>query len=101
MVDSIYAQKVNVRLVKEAGVAVNETIASNLVPNDDGKVVFQLIATADGLYTIEIQSCNAWGCSAWVAESIVVGFGTLFGIAKQGGVLITKQGGTIIEQPHV
>jgi hypothetical protein len=100
-VDSTYAQKVNVRLVKRGGVTVSDTIASNLIPDSNGEVVFEFLASVDGLYTIEIQACNAWGCSAWVAESIIVGFGTLFGIAKQGGVLITKQGGTIIEQPHV
>lgn len=100
VVDSIYAQKVNVRLTKRGGVTVDESIASGLVPNDDGEVVFELLASTDGLYMIEIQAQNQWGQSEWVAASIVVGFGTLFGIAKQGGILIAKQGGTLMEQQH-
>lgn len=98
--DSIYAQKVNVRLVKRGGVTVSETIASNLIPNDDGEIVFELLASVDGLYTVEVQACNAWGCSAWVAESIVVGFGSLFGLATEGGVLLLTEGGDFLELEH-
>lgn len=98
--DSIYAQKVNVRLTKRGGVTVSETIASNLIPNDDGEITFEFLASADGLYVVEIQACNAWGCSAWVAESIVVGFGSLFGWAKEGGGLWLKEGGDIWEKEH-
>lgn len=100
VVTSIYAQKVNVRLTKRGGVTVDESIASGLVPNEDGEVVFELLASIDGLYTVEIQAQNGWGKSAWIAASIVVGFGTLFGIAKQGGTLIAKQGGTLMEKQH-
>lgn len=98
--DSIYAQKVDVRLTKRAGITVSESIASNLMPDEDGKVTFAFIAEGDGLYVVQVRACNAWGCSEWVEESIIVGFGSLFGIAKQGGGLITKQGGTIMEKEH-
>lgn len=98
--DSIYAQKVNVRLTKRGGVTVDESIASGLVPNGDGEIVFELLASTDGLYTIEIQSQNQWGKSVWVAASIIVGFGTLFGIATEGGTLITTESGILIEQEH-
>lgn len=98
--DSIYAQKVNVRLTKRGGVTVSETIASNLIPNDDGEIVFEFLATVDGLYTVEVQACNAWGCSEWVAESIVVGFGSLFGLATDSGSLYTTNAGDILEQDN-
>lgn len=98
--DSLYAQTVNVRLTKRGGVTVNETVMSNLVPNNDGEVVFELLATVDGLYTVEVQACNSWGCSEWVAESIVVGFGSLFGLAMEDGSLLLTEGTDIMEIEH-
>lgn len=102
--ESIYAQFAKVRLIKRAGVTVNELVAT-IRPNDpesgDWEAVFEFIASADGLYTVELEVCNQWGCSSIKPTAdIVIGFGTLFGIAKQGGILITKQGGTIIEKQH-
>lgn len=78
--DSIYAQKVNVRLVKRGGVTVDESIASGLVPNEDGEIVFEFLATEPGLYVVQIQSQNQWGTSEWVEESIVIGLGAAQGL---------------------
>lgn len=78
--DSIYAKKVNVRLTKRGGVTVSETIASNLIPNDDGEVTFEFIATEPGLYVVQIQSTNRWGASEWVETLIVIGLGAAQGL---------------------
>lgn len=80
VISSIYAQKVNVRLTKRAGVIVDQSIASGLVPNEDGEVVFEFLASDPGLYVVEIQAQNQWGKSAWVAETIVIGLGAAQGL---------------------
>jgi hypothetical protein len=98
--NSIYAQYGKIRLIKRAGVTVDESINDRLAPNDDGEGVFEFLVSADGLYTVQAQACNQWGCSAMITADIIIGFGTLFGIATEGGVLITTEGGTIIEQEH-
>lgn len=91
--DSIYAQKVNVRLTKRAGVTVDESIASGLIPNDDGEVVFEFLASVDGLYVVEIQSQNQWGRSEWVAESIVIGFGVDDTRITEDSLFLLSEGG--------
>ena len=89
-----------VRLIKRAGVTVNEQV-SIVYPDDNLEAVFEFIASADGLYTVELEVCNQWGCNATKPTAdIVIGFGSLFGIAKQGGILILKQGGMIMEKQH-
>jgi hypothetical protein len=97
---SIYAQYGKVRLIKRAGVVVDEVINADLRPNSELKAVFEFIASADGLYTVQIQACNQWGCSATMEASIVIGFGSLFAIAKEGGVLFLKEGGVVMEKEH-
>lgn len=97
---SIYAQYAKVRLIKRAGVVVDESINDHLDPNSDLEGVFEFIASADGLYTVQAQACNQWGCSAKVTADIVIGFGTLFGIATEGGILIATEGGILIEREH-
>lgn len=75
--DSIYPQIINVRLIRRGGVTVSENIASNLKPNDDGEVVFEFIASIDGLYTVEIEACNQWGCNTTKpTANIVIGLGS-------------------------
>jgi hypothetical protein len=99
--DSLYAQIVNVRLIKRGGVTVNESIASNLIPNNDGEITFEFVASIDGLYTVELEACNQWGCNTTKpTASIVIGFGTLFGLATEGGSLLLTEGGDILEQEH-
>lgn len=89
-----------IRLIKRAGVTVDESINDHLLPNSDREGVFEFVASADGLYTVQAQACNQWGCSATVTADIVIGFGTLFGIATEGGILIATEGGTLIEKEH-
>jgi hypothetical protein len=98
---SSYGQYAKVRLIVRAGVTVNEQLTI-IKPDENGEAVFELLASVDGLYTVELEVCNVLNvCNTTKpTASIIIGFGTLFGIAKQGGVLITKQGGTIMEQPH-
>lgn len=89
-----------VRLIKRAGVAVNEQVGI-IYPDDNLEAVFEFIASADGLYTVELEVCNQWACNTTKpTASIVIGFGTLFGIAKEGGALMLKEGGDIVEQEH-
>lgn len=97
---SVYAQYAKVRLIKRGGVAVDESINSHLPPNEDGKGVFEFLASIDGLYTVEAVACNQWGCSTAITADIVIGFGTLFGIATEGGTLIATEGGIFIEREH-
>lgn len=97
---TIYAQYGKVRLVKRAGVTVDEIINADLRPNSSLQATFEFIASADGLYTVQLQACNQWGCSATVEASIIIGFGSLFAIAKEGGVLFLKEGGVVMEKEH-
>jgi hypothetical protein len=62
--------------------------------------VFELLASVDGLYTVEAVACNQWGCSTAVTASIVIGFGSLFAMAKEGGILMAKEGGVLMEKEH-
>jgi hypothetical protein len=79
--DSSYAQTVNVRLLKRGGVTVSESIASHLIPNADGEITFELVASIDGLYTVELEVCNQWGCNTTKPTAdIIVGLGAAQGL---------------------
>lgn len=97
---SIYTQWAKVRLIRRGGITVDESINDRLEPNSDLEGAFEFIASTDGLYTVQAQACNQWGCSIIVTADIVIGFGSLFAIAKEGGVLLLKEGGTIMEKEH-
>lgn len=97
---SIYAQYAKVRLIKRGGVTVDESINDHLDRNDDFEGTFELIASVDGLYTVQAQACNQWGCSTAITADIVIGFGSLFGLATEGGSLLLTEGGDILEQEH-
>ncbi len=99
---SSFGQYAKVRLIKRAGVTVDEPINSDLRPNSDLEGTFELIASAEGIYTVELEVCNNRGqCNATKpTASIVVTFGSLFGIATEGGIIITTEGGTLIEREH-
>lgn len=97
---SVYAQFARIRVIKRAGVVVDEPLPGEYKPNAQLKGTFEFLASADGLYTVEARACNQWGCSAIVTADIVIGFGTLFGIATEGGTLIATEGGTFIEREH-
>lgn len=98
--DSIYAQFAYVRLIKRAGVMVNEQV-SIIHPDSNNEAVFEFIASADGLYTVELEVCNQWTCnSTKPTADIIIGFGSLFGIATEAGNLLTTEAGNILEREH-
>ncbi len=102
--DTVYpGQWAKVRLLIRAGVAVSEVVVTRIEPDSNLEAVFEFLASADGLYRVELEVFSGRNVPnpTKPTADIIIGFGTLFGIAKQGGVLITKQGGTIMEQPHV
>lgn len=77
---SIYAQYAKIRLIKRGGVTVDEWITTDLRPNADREATFEFIASTDGLYTVEAQACNQWGCSATVTAPISIGLGAAQGV---------------------
>jgi hypothetical protein len=94
---SVYAQFGTAKLILRAGVVVNEQPHAITPDAPD----FEFLASADGLYRVELEVCNQWGCNTTKPTAdIVIGFGSLFGIAKEGGVLMLKEGGEIMEQEH-
>jgi hypothetical protein len=97
--DSVYMQYGKVS-VKRPGDTDFEQITI-LHPDSNLEATFEFIASVDGLYTVQLEVCGQWGCNTTKpTATIIVGFGTLSGIAKQGGVLIAKQGGTLMEKQH-
>lgn len=94
--DSVYRQYGTAKLIKRGGMTVSE----QPVPITPDTPNFEFLASIDGLYTVQIQACNQWGCSATVEGSIVIGFGSLFGLATEGGALLLTEGGDIMEQEH-
>lgn len=98
--DSVYPMYVKVRVIKRAGVTTSELIAT-LSGTAGDEVVFEFLASADGLYTVELEVCNQWGCnSTKPTASIVIGFGALFGLATEGGSLLLTEGGDFLEVEH-
>lgn len=98
----LYGQHATVRLLMRAGVEVNEIITNNLVPNEDLEGTFEFLASAEGLYKVELEVCNNINqCnSIKPVATIVISFSTQFGIAKEGGTLITKEGGVFIDREN-
>lgn len=74
---SIYAQYAKVRLIKRGGVTVNESINDRLERDENFEGVFEVIASVEGLYTVQIQACNQWGCSAAITADITISFASL------------------------
>lgn len=98
----LYGQHATVRLLMRAGVEVNEIITDNLVPNEDLEGTFEFLASAEGLYKVELEVCNNINqCNPIKpVATIVISFSTQFGIAKEGGTLITKEGGVFIDREN-
>lgn len=92
---SSFGQFAKVRLIKRAGVTVDEIINPNLRPNSDLEGTFEFIASAEGLYTVELEVCNNRGqCNATKpTASITVTFGALgVMLVQSGGILLTQDG---------
>ena len=98
--DSVYAQYAKVRMIKRGGVTVDESINDHVDPDSNSEGVFEFVASTDGLYTVQAQACNQWGCSTAVTASIIVGFGSLYGLAMEDGFLLLTEAGDIIEVEH-
>lgn len=76
--ESIYAQVCKVRLTMRASVAVDELIAT-LEPDGDNKAHFEFIASAPGVYVVELEVCfkSSNTCSATKPTcSVTVGLGS-------------------------
>jgi hypothetical protein len=102
---SIYAQYAKVKVIVRAGVAVDETVTDNLKPADpassDWNATFEFIASADGLYTVELEVCNQWGCNPIKPTAdIIIGFGSTFGIARENSSLLLREESGILEREH-
>lgn len=99
--DSIYSQYATVRLIKRGGVTVNETIGV-ITPDTSMEAVFEFIASVDGLYTVELEVCNVRNqCNTTKpTASIIIGFGSLFGIARENGSLLLREETGILEREH-
>lgn len=71
-------------------------------PDENLKAVFEFVASEEGLYTVRLEVCFLGGaCNATRPEAeILIGFGNLHGIMRQGGGFILRQGGGIMERQH-
>lgn len=75
--DSIYAQFGTARLIRRGGIAVTE----QPVPITPATPNFEFIASVDGLYTVELEACNQWGCNTTKpAADIIIGLGAAQGL---------------------
>lgn len=97
---SIYGQNARVRL-KRPGESAFTQIAV-ITPDSDFKAVFEFIASDEGTYTVQLEVCNLSGiCNTTKpTASIIVAYGSLWGIMTEGGTLVASEGGTVIEQEH-
>lgn len=69
-----------VRLIKRAGVTVNEQVAQ-IFPDDNLEAVFEFIASAAGEYVVELEACNQWGCNTTKpTATIFIGLGANQGL---------------------
>lgn len=98
---SSYPQHAIVRLIKRGGVTVNEQVGI-LLPDSNLEAVFEFIASTDGLYTVELEVCDSHNiCNTTKPTAdIVIGFGSLFGLARENGFLILREQGDILEREH-
>jgi hypothetical protein len=93
-------QYAKIRLILRGGVVVDESINAKLPPNEDGKGVFEFLASVDGLYMVEAVACNQWGCSTPVTASIIIGFGSTFALARETGFALLRENAGILEREH-
>lgn len=87
--DSIYAQQGTARLIIRAGVAVSEQPQ----PITPGSPNFEFVASAFGLYRVELEVCNQWGCnSTKPTADIIIGLGTAQGLWNTPMVTLSGAG---------
>lgn len=88
-----------VRLIKRAGVTVNEQVAT-IYPDDNLEAIFEFIASAPGLYRVELEVCNQWGCNATKPTadiSVVFGLGGAHEILQENGSSLLREELTVLE----
>lgn len=99
---SSFGQYAKVRLIKRAGVTVDEIINSDLRPNSDLEGTFEFIASAEGLYTVELEVCNNRNqCNTTKpTANISIVFGSQFAMTQEDGDPIFQEDGDFAEVEH-
>lgn len=99
---SSFGQYAKVRLIRRAGVTVDEMINSDLRPNSDLEATFEFIASAEGIYTVELEVCNNRNqCNATKpTATIVIVFGSQFALTQEDGDPILQEDSDFIEVEH-
>lgn len=71
-------------------------------PNEDLKAVFEFVASEEGTYTVRLEVCFVGGaCNTTKPEAqLIIGFGNLHGIMREGGGFLLREGGGIMEREH-
>lgn len=70
-----------------------------LHPNSNLEATFEFIASVDGVYTVQLEVCNQWGCNTTKpTATIIVGFGATTGIANEDGSLLLLETGDFVLQ---
>ena len=69
-------------------------------PDSNLKATFEFIASDEGTYTIQLEVCFVGGaCNATKPEAtIIVGFGALAGLLKEGGGFILTEAGNVLSR---
>lgn len=99
---SSFGQFAKVRLIKRAGVTVDELINGDLRPNSDREAVFEFLASAEGLYTVELEVCNNRNqCNLTKpTATIVIVFGSQFALCQEDGDPLLQEDEDFIEREH-
>lgn len=98
--ESVFAQRAKVSLKRPGETSFTQIAV--VVPDNNREAIFEFIASVEGTYTVQLEVCFVGGAcnTTKPTASITVGFGTLFGITKEGGVSMAKEGGVIMEKEH-
>lgn len=97
---SIYTQEAKV-LLKRPG-ETEFTQIDTKRPDTNLQATFEFIASTEGPYTVRLEVCFVGGaCNTTKPEAtIIIGFGTLSGIMREGGGFTLREGGGIMEREH-
>jgi hypothetical protein len=97
---TIFTQEAKVLLKRPDETAFTEIDRKR--PDVNLQATFEFIASAEGIYTVRLEVCFVGGaCNATRPEAtIIVGFGTLNGIMREGGGFMLREGGGIMEREH-
>lgn len=78
------------------------TQIATIEPDPDLKAVFEFVASTEGTYTVRLEVFFVGGAANAIKSEaqIIIGFGNLHGIMRQGGGFLLRQGGGIMERQH-